>query len=83
MIGHSGMTSGFNANSAYFPDKKLAIVYIRNTYHGENPNNLVYAIAKKLLPPLHVPEKKFQGDLSAFKGTYQMPKYVGIIIPLV
>jgi hypothetical protein len=37
----------------------------------------VYAIAKKLLPPLHVPEKKFQGDLSAFKGTYQMPKYVG------
>lgn len=77
MMGHGGNISGFISNAVYFPDKKLSIVYLRNTLHQENPNNLVYAIAEKILPPLHASEKKFEGDLFAFKGIYQMPKYVG------
>ncbi|MHA4738969.1 serine hydrolase domain-containing protein [Dyadobacter sp. MSC1_007] len=72
MIGHGGSGSGFLSQICYFPDEKLTIVTMQNTYRPVSEADLAYAIADKILPAKkdNLPVEPVK-DLSIFRGTYK------------
>jgi hypothetical protein len=49
MIGHGGSGSGFLSQTCYFPDQKLTIVTLQNTYRAISEADLAHGIADKIL----------------------------------
>ena len=70
VIGHGGSGSGILCDSRYFPDQNLTIVTLQNTYRRASESEISYSIADKLLPLKSRIKKKFEGDLSRYKGVY-------------
>jgi CubicO group peptidase (beta-lactamase class C family) len=71
VIGHGGSGSGVLCDSRYFPDQNLTIITLQNTYRQAGESEITYAIADKLLPSKNDVSKKYEGDLSIYKGTYR------------
>ncbi|MEO8416823.1 MAG: serine hydrolase domain-containing protein [Ginsengibacter sp.] len=71
VIGHGGSGSGILCDSRYFPEQNLTIITLQNTYRQASESEITYSIANNLLPLKKISEKKYEGDLSIYKGIYK------------
>ena len=70
-IGHGGSIAGFNAEAAWYPDAKMAIVVLMNTNGNLDPGAIAGELAWEILPPKKVTRTKFTGDGAALVGKYK------------
>jgi CubicO group peptidase (beta-lactamase class C family) len=86
MIEHDGNNIGFNADMAYYPEEKIAVIVLANlngTVTGEMTKALA-AVAHGEPPPRPSVHKEIQlsnGVLGRYAGTYQFPEYSLKIVP--
>lgn len=71
VVGHGGSGSGILCDSKYFPEQKMTIITLQNTYRRTSESEILYSIADKLLPLKNELKNKFEGDLSMYKGIYK------------
>ncbi|RDC58743.1 serine hydrolase domain-containing protein [Adhaeribacter pallidiroseus] len=71
VIGHGGSGSGILCDSRYFPEQKLTIIVLQNTYRRASESDISLPIADRLLPAKKKVTDQFQGDLSLYQGTYK------------
>src|ERR1700745_2707267 len=80
IIEHDGNNIGFNADMAYYPEEKLAVIVLANlngTVTGEMTKALA-AIAHGEAPPIPSVHKEIRLPnrvLARFAGTYRFPHY--------
>jgi len=80
MIEHDGNNIGFNADMAYYPEEKIAVVVLANlngTVTGEMTKALA-AVAHGEAPPIPSVHKEISVSnavLARYAGTYQFPHY--------
>ena len=70
LISHGGGINGYLAQLDYYPDDDLTIVVLFNTAGPVNPQSISIEIADAILGKSRVAARAFDGDLSAFSGTY-------------
>jgi CubicO group peptidase (beta-lactamase class C family) len=71
IIGHGGSGSGILSDLHYFPDQKLTVIVLQNTYRRIPDSQISYAIADQLLPQLKKRTERPPNNLSIYKGTYK------------
>jgi CubicO group peptidase (beta-lactamase class C family) len=85
-IEHDGNNIGFNANMAYYPEEKIAVIVLANlngTVTGEMTKALA-AVAHGETPPVPSVHKEIslpKQVLSRYAGTYQFPHYSLKMVP--
>ena len=86
MIEHDGNNIGFNADMAYYPEEKIAVIVLANlngTVTGEMTKALA-AVAHGEAPPIPSVHKEIplsKGVLARYAGTYQFPHYSLKMVP--
>jgi CubicO group peptidase (beta-lactamase class C family) len=86
MIEHDGNNIGFNADMAYYPEEKIAVIVLANlngTVTGEMTKALA-AVAHGEAPPIPSVHKEIplsNGVLARYAGTYQFPHYTLKMVP--
>ncbi len=71
MIEHGGGINGFLSENRYFPEKDLKIVVLINSTGPVAPGAIADQLTDLLLDKKPIATKRFEGDLSAFIGTYK------------
>ncbi|HWZ98881.1 MAG TPA: serine hydrolase [Candidatus Dormibacteraeota bacterium] len=86
VIEHDGNNIGFNADMAYYPEEKLAVIVLANlngTVTGEMTKALA-AVAHGQTPPIPSIHKEItlsKGVLARYAGTYRFPQYILKMVP--
>jgi CubicO group peptidase (beta-lactamase class C family) len=86
VIEHDGNNIGFNADMAYYPEEKLAVIVLANlngTATGELTKALA-AVAHGEAPPTPSVHKEIplsSGVLARYAGTYRFPRYSLKMVP--
>ena len=86
LIEHDGNNIGFNADMAYYPEAKIAVIVLANlngTVTGEMTNALA-AVAHGEHPPIPSVHKEIplaSGVLARYAGTYQFPRHSLEMVP--
>jgi CubicO group peptidase (beta-lactamase class C family) len=86
VIEHDGNNIGFNADMAYYPEEKLAVIVLANlngTVTGEMTKALA-SVAHGEAPPIPSVHKEIslpKGVLARYAGTYRFPQYGLKIVP--
>ncbi len=86
MIEHDGNNIGFNADMAYYPEERIAVIVLANlngTVTGEMTKALA-AVAHGEAPPTPSVHKEIpvsNGVLARYAGTYQFPQYSLKMVP--
>lgn len=86
VIEHDGNNIGFNADMAYYPEEKLAVIVLSNlngTVTGEMTKALA-AVAHGEAPPIPSVHKEIslpKGVLARYAGTYRFPQYSLKMVP--
>lgn len=70
LISHGGGINGYLSQLDYYPDEDLTIVVLFNTAGPVNPQSISTEIADAILGKAPAAARTFEGDLSAFSGTY-------------
>lgn len=70
LIAHGGGIFGYLSQLDYYPDDDLTIVVLFNTAGPVNPQTISREIAEAVRGKAPVAERAFDGDLSAFAGSY-------------
>jgi D-alanyl-D-alanine carboxypeptidase len=70
-IGHGGSVSGFDADTRWYPDAKLAVVVLMN--NGGDAGDIGGKLAAELLPWQRPTVAAFTGDTAPLVGTYKGP----------
>lgn len=71
VISHGGGIFGFLSSAAYYPEEELIVVVLQNNTGPASPGALADALVEAVLGPAEEPEATpYDGDLSAFTGTY-------------
>jgi CubicO group peptidase (beta-lactamase class C family) len=70
VITHGGGINGFLSHAAYYPAEDLTVVVLFNTAGSVNPQTTASEIADAVLGKATAAERKYDGDLSAFAGSY-------------
>jgi CubicO group peptidase (beta-lactamase class C family) len=70
VITHGGGINGFVSHAAYYPAEDLTVVVLFNTAGSVNPQTTASEIADAVLGKATAAERKYDGDLSAFAGSY-------------
>jgi CubicO group peptidase (beta-lactamase class C family) len=70
MISHGGGINGFLAHAAYYPSENLTVVVLFNTAGPVNPQAIASEIADAVLGKPATPPSTYDGDLSAFAGSF-------------
>jgi CubicO group peptidase (beta-lactamase class C family) len=70
VITHGGGINGFLSHAAYYPSEDLTVVVLFNTGGPANPQTTAAEIADAVLGKATVTERRYDGDLSAFAGSY-------------
>ena len=70
VIAHGGSGSGILAELMYFPEKKISLVTLENSYRRENWFAIADALVDELIP-VTIDRTAYEGDLSTFRGTYE------------
>jgi hypothetical protein len=68
---HGGGIFGFLSQNSYYPDEDISIVVLTNTTGPVSPEATERKIAEFLFNTTADEDKKFDGDLSRFVGTYK------------
>jgi CubicO group peptidase (beta-lactamase class C family) len=86
VIEHDGNNIGFNADMAYYPEEKLAVIVLANlngTVTGEMTKALA-SVAHGETPPIPSVHKEIslpKGVLARYAGTYRFPQYGLKMVP--
>lgn len=86
MIEHDGNNIGFNADMAYYPEERIAVIVLANlngTVTGEMTKALA-AVANGEAPPTPSVHKEIplsNGVLARYAGTYKFPQYRLTMVP--
>jgi len=86
MIEHDGNNIGYNADMAYYPEKRIAVIVLANlngTVTGEMTKALA-AVAHEETPPIPSVHKEISLSkevLTRYAGTYQFPHYSLKMVP--
>ena len=86
MIEHDGNNIGFNADMAYYPEERIAVIVLANlngTVTGEITKGLA-AVAHGETPPMPSVHKEISLSkevLARYAGTYQFPDYSLEMLP--
>jgi CubicO group peptidase (beta-lactamase class C family) len=86
IIEHDGNNIGFNADMAYYPEEKIAVIVLANlngTVTGEMTKALA-AVAHgeaPSIPSIHKEIPLSNGVLARYAGTYQFPRYTLKMVP--
>lgn len=86
VIEHDGNNIGFNADMAYYPEEKIAVIVLANlngTVTGEMTKALA-AVAHGEAPPVPSVHKEIRlsnAVLARYVGTYQFPQYSLRMVP--
>ena len=70
LIAHGGGIFGYLSQLDYYPDEDLTIVVLFNTAGPINPQTISREIADAVHGKAPLDERAFDGDLSAFAGSY-------------
>jgi len=70
-ISHGGGINGFLSEVEYYPESGLSIVILLNTAGPVGPSDLAQDIADVVLGKVTAPTATYNGDLSAFAGTFE------------
>jgi hypothetical protein len=70
-IGHGGGVSGFDADTRWYPDARLAVVVLMN--NGGDAGDIAGKLAAELLPWQRPTVAAFTGDATPLVGTYKGP----------
>jgi CubicO group peptidase (beta-lactamase class C family) len=86
VIEHDGNNIGFNADMAYYPEERIAVIVLANL-NGTATGELTKALAAVALgetppaPSIHKEISLPKEVLARYAGTYQFPHYVLQIVP--
>jgi Domain of unknown function (DUF3471) len=86
MIEHDGNNIGFNADMAYYPEERIAVIVLANL-NGTVTGELTTALAAVALgerpppPSIHKEISLTKEALARYAGTYQFPNYSLQIVP--
>ena len=70
-IAHGGGINGFLSEVEYYPDSGLSIVVLLNTAGPVGPADIARDITDVVLGKVTEPSNTYNGDLSAFAGTFE------------
>jgi CubicO group peptidase (beta-lactamase class C family) len=70
-IGHGGSVRGFDADTRWYPDARLAVVVLMN--NGGDAGDVAGKLAAELLPWQRPAVAAFPGDATPLVGTYKGP----------
>ena len=70
IITHGGGINGFLSHANYYPGEDLTVVVLFNTGGPVNPQTIASDIADAVLGKVTVTDRRYDGDLSAFAGSY-------------
>jgi CubicO group peptidase (beta-lactamase class C family) len=70
VISHGGGINGFLSHAEYYPAEDLTVVVLFNTAGPVNPQTIAREIADAVLGKSTVTHRIYEGDLSAFAGSY-------------
>ena len=70
LIGHGGGINGFLSHAEYYPSDDLTVVVLFNTAGPVNPQTIARDIAEAVLGKPPLAHRSYDGDLSAFAGSY-------------
>jgi CubicO group peptidase (beta-lactamase class C family) len=73
IIGHSGGINGFVSHVAYYPAEDLTVVVLFNTTGPVDPQRIALDIADAVLGKPAIVHRRYDGDVSAFAGTFTGP----------
>jgi hypothetical protein len=70
VISHGGGINGFLSHAEYYPAEDLTVVVLFNTAGPVNPQAVAREIVDAVLGKSPAPDRPYDGDLSAFVGSY-------------
>jgi CubicO group peptidase (beta-lactamase class C family) len=70
IISHGGGINGFLSHAAYYPSEDLTVVVLFNTAGPVNPQTIASEIADAVLGKTTIAHRSYDGDLSAFVGSF-------------
>lgn len=70
VISHGGGINGFLSHAEYYPAEGLTVVVLFNTAGPVNPQTIAREIAEAVLGKSPADDRVYDGDLSAFAGSY-------------
>ena len=78
-IHHGGGIPGFLTQTLYLPEEELSVAVLLNTAGPPGPDSLAAAIVEIMVGDATPDASSYDGDLSAFTGTYRGPARGGTL----
>jgi CubicO group peptidase (beta-lactamase class C family) len=70
VLSHGGGINGFLSHAEYYPAEDLTVVVLFNTAGPVNPQTIGRDIVDAVLGKSTAPHRRYEGDVSAFAGSY-------------